>query len=1029
MARSDRVVRRIDERNDNIKTGGGNLIQIGSAAPTQGGVIQPPEPTNITIGTQVLLRTTYTPKIAVNVSWGAPPNLLPEFYLVEYAESSDFTTNVIRVTTSLNRIALEMKPDTDYWVRVKAMIRNIYSAWGYPANYPSVSVHTIGDTTPPNAVSGVTANWTTGDLILKWTNPTSSNFFRTRVRIYNTFGGTLFKEVMIVGNPGATSEYRFTVDENYEVTSNNPLTSVYYELLAYSIAGVPAVSAVTGNITKAKPSIPTGLSSSWSGDDGTYDEGVTFSWSAVVGASIYRIVIDGTIKETPRTQYNYSYSENVSDHRPTLVSGDFSLGFTVQAKDALGQISPGASGTATNLAPSASNIALTTVPGFSSLYAYVTPTTEILDLYAYNWTLKSGGVNVRNVVSFTPEVTFTTLNGAYILEVYAQDKFGRKSTTISGTATLDGLTIEQLRAETQYTNSLGTNPTTLAGLKNNDLLTSVVTIASGTAWQWHLAQRPLLDRFRTVTVAFSGAATNMPRVYFAFSNDDTTYTYFSGPLVATGSTGQNTTLTSYGSSEANAQTNAVLATNINRYDLPSIIEARFVKMGHRGNIHHITEYYPRRLVQSDDMEAENIKAINIAAAAVTADKISVINLQAVSAQMGALHMDGIIDITTAGGIYQGTGSFASPTTGLKIYNTGGIGRFTLYSGGIAQVDATTNGILTAGAGNVRLTSSGISLLAIKSDNEAITSYPQFQISWVDRDVTTRKVGAITGDIALGFQTTHFLKLYSHSPSSTRDSVVMIFADSASHAGVDAPTITISNLNDFTLRQIDITAANDIFITAGNNVKINDGGLNVGSPSVNAITGQIWASNTIGSLGSSAGLIFEDRSTGDDWQWFASGDNGNLWNSARTVFQIGGAGSVASLYEDSGTNNIITQLTLQRATSGTAAVGFGNQITFNLEASAGSVRNAGAIQVVWTNATDTTRASEMRFFGYDGNGATTNAREFFRGGSTGSAAALGFFGTAVQAKKTVTGSRGGNAALASLLTQLAGYGLLTDSSTA
>jgi hypothetical protein len=43
--------------------------------------------------------------------------------------------------------------------------------------------------------------------------------------------------------------------------------------------------------------------------------------------------------------------------------------------------------------------------------------------------------------------------------------------------------------------------------------------------------------------------------------------------------------------------------------------------------------------------------------------------------------------------------------------------------------------------------------------------------------------------------------------------------------------------------------------------------------------------------------------------------------------------------------------------------------------------------------------------------------------------VGFFNTAVQAKKTVTGSRGGNAALASLLTQLAGYGLLTDSSTA
>jgi len=41
--------------------------------------------------------------------------------------------------------------------------------------------------------------------------------------------------------------------------------------------------------------------------------------------------------------------------------------------------------------------------------------------------------------------------------------------------------------------------------------------------------------------------------------------------------------------------------------------------------------------------------------------------------------------------------------------------------------------------------------------------------------------------------------------------------------------------------------------------------------------------------------------------------------------------------------------------------------------------------------------------------------------------LGFFAATPIAKPTVTGSRGANAALASLLTALAGLGLLTDSS--
>lgn len=41
--------------------------------------------------------------------------------------------------------------------------------------------------------------------------------------------------------------------------------------------------------------------------------------------------------------------------------------------------------------------------------------------------------------------------------------------------------------------------------------------------------------------------------------------------------------------------------------------------------------------------------------------------------------------------------------------------------------------------------------------------------------------------------------------------------------------------------------------------------------------------------------------------------------------------------------------------------------------------------------------------------------------------LGFFGAAANSKQTVTGSRGGNAALQSLLSALANYGLITDSS--
>ncbi len=72
---------------------------------------------------------------------------------------------------------------------------------------------------------------------------------------------------------------------------------------------------------------------------------------------------------------------------------------------------------------------------------------------------------------------------------------------------------------------------------------------------------------------------------------------------------------------------------------------------------------------------------------------------------------GAMTIGTSGGIWQGTGTFASPTTGLKIWNDGGVGRLATYSGGTAQVAIDTSGRLTAGAGAVRLDATGLNVVA------------------------------------------------------------------------------------------------------------------------------------------------------------------------------------------------------------------------------------------------------------------------------------------------------------------------------
>jgi len=82
---------------------------------------------------------------------------------------------------------------------------------------------------------------------------------------------------------------------------------------------------------------------------------------------------------------------------------------------------------------------------------------------------------------------------------------------------------------------------------------------------------------------------------------------------------------------------------------------------------------------------------------------------AITAQSGSIA--GVLSIGTSGGIYQGTGTFATPTTGLKIWNDSGVGRIAGYNSGVLQWYANSDGTLKAGGGDVTLNGDGISLVS------------------------------------------------------------------------------------------------------------------------------------------------------------------------------------------------------------------------------------------------------------------------------------------------------------------------------
>ena len=65
-----------------------------------------------------------------------------------------------------------------------------------------------------------------------------------------------------------------------------------------------------------------------------------------------------------------------------------------------------------------------------------------------------------------------------------------------------------------------------------------------------------------------------------------------------------------------------------------------------------------------------------------------------------------LTIGTSGGIYQGSGSFASPTTGLKIWNDSGVGRIAGYNSGALQWFNDTTGRLYVGRNEKETTNQG-----------------------------------------------------------------------------------------------------------------------------------------------------------------------------------------------------------------------------------------------------------------------------------------------------------------------------------
>ena len=83
---------------------------------------------------------------------------------------------------------------------------------------------------------------------------------------------------------------------------------------------------------------------------------------------------------------------------------------------------------------------------------------------------------------------------------------------------------------------------------------------------------------------------------------------------------------------------------------------------------------------------------------------------------GNASIEGELNLGSNGGIYQGSGTFASPTTGLKLWNESGVGSIAGYNAGSKEWWGDSDGAFYFNNGRIRLSGSGMEFIGDGSED-------------------------------------------------------------------------------------------------------------------------------------------------------------------------------------------------------------------------------------------------------------------------------------------------------------------------
>jgi hypothetical protein len=228
---------------------------------------------------------------------------------------------------------------------------------------------------------------------------------------------------------------------------------------------------------------------------------------------------------------------------------------------------------------------------------------------------------------------------------------------------------------------------------------------------------------------------------------------------------------------------------------------------------------------------------------------------------GNVNLLGVMDFGSSGGIYQGTGTFAAPLTGLKIYNLSGKGRIAGYSDALVagttveQWSADTDGKLKAGGGDVTLDNTGIGISTGHAGTNAISWYDtahssaqamyvlaqQNSVHWVDGRIFVEGTHATLAENAT-------LALTAANWSFSSQPKITLTASSISQITMDADYFTLTSPAAFTtIFSYDPTSRFQFFFTP--TVDVQSAGSVVGANIYGSVAGASFVPLRIGNTAS------------------------------------------------------------------------------------------------------------------------------------------------------------------------------------